>query len=385
MPPYDILVVDDSVFMRKIITDLISEDPAFRVVGAAKNGREGVEMVKKLKPHAVTLDIEMPEMNGLEALKAIMKDHPVPVIMLSSLTQEGAAETIRALEWGAFDFVGKPSGSISLDLHKVKALLLEKLHTAVKAKVRPVTGISWSSRTASAAQAAPPASRTPAAAAPPVPPMRTETPAAKPPERIRSAGAGVQTFDHLVAIGTSTGGPRALHQVLSDMPDHYPAPVLIVQHMPPNFTKSLAQRLDSISKLTVVEAENGMVLERGTAYVAPGGYHMTVARNGTQSYKIHLSKDEPRGGHRPSVDTMFESLLPLKELKRHIVIMTGMGADGAKGMQALKQAGAITTIAESEETCVVYGMPRAAVELGCVMHVVPQQQIAGMLIQSVGR
>ncbi|WP_426447064.1 protein-glutamate methylesterase/protein-glutamine glutaminase [Paenibacillus sp. S-38] len=379
MPPYDILVVDDSVFMRKIITDLISEDPAFRVVGSAKNGREGVEMVKKLKPHAVTLDIEMPEMNGLEALKIIMKDHPVPVIMLSSLTQEGAAETIRALEWGAFDFVGKPSGSISLDLHKVKKLLLEKLHTAVKARVRPVTGVSWTTRTAPAASPAP---VKPAAAAPS---SRMETPAAKPPERTRTGAAGVQGFDHLVAIGTSTGGPRALHQVLSDMPDNYPAPVLIVQHMPPNFTKSLAQRLDSISKLSVVEAENGMVIERGTAYVAPGGYHMTVARNGTQSYRIHLSKDEPRGGHRPSVDTMFESLLPLKELKRHIVIMTGMGADGAKGMQALKQAGAVTTIAESEETCVVYGMPRAAVELGCAMHVVPQQQIAGMLIQSVGR
>ncbi|MCZ8520035.1 MULTISPECIES: protein-glutamate methylesterase/protein-glutamine glutaminase [Paenibacillus] len=382
MAPFDILVVDDSVFMRKIITDLISEDPAFRVVGVAKNGKEGVEMVKKLKPHAVTLDIEMPEMNGLEALKLIMKDHPVPVIMLSSLTQEGASETIRALEWGAFDFVGKPSGSISLDLHKVKKLLLEKLHTAVKAKVRRVTSVSWSAPAAPAVPAPKPAAKPSAASAPPLP--RTDTPSVKPPERSRS-DAGLQSFDHLVAIGTSTGGPRALHQVLSDMPDQYPAPVLIVQHMPPNFTKSLAQRLDSISKLKVVEAENGMILERGTAYVAPGGFHMTVARNGSQSYKIHLSKDEPRGGHRPSVDTMFESLLPLKELKRHITIMTGMGADGAKGMQALKQAGAVTTIAESEETCVVYGMPRAAVELGCVMHVVPQQQIAGMLIQSVGR
>ncbi|MBP2439654.1 MULTISPECIES: chemotaxis response regulator protein-glutamate methylesterase [unclassified Paenibacillus] len=360
MAPFDVLVVDDSIFMRKIISDFISEDPGLRVVGTAKNGREAIEMVKKLNPHAVTMDIEMPEMNGLDALRTIMREHPVPVIMLSSLTQDGATETIRALELGAFDFVGKPSGSISLDLYKVKQNLLEKLRVAVRTRMK---GIQVPTRSAAASlQAAKPAVKL---------------------ERKSTIPRG-GSFEHLVAIGTSTGGPRALHQVLSQIPDGFGAPVLIVQHMPPNFTKSLAQRLDSSSYLRVVEAEAGMVLESGTAYVAPGGFHMTATRNGAHSYKIHLSKEEHRNGHRPSVDVMFESLLPLKELKRHIVIMTGMGSDGSKGMMALKQSGAITTIAEAEQTCVVYGMPRAAVELGCVTHVLPQQQIAGKLIQAVG-
>lgn len=375
--PFDVLVVDDSIFMRKIISDFISEDPMLRVVGTARNGKEAVEQVKKLKPHAVTMDIEMPEMNGLEALRVIMKECPVAIIMLSSLTQEGAFETIKALEWGAVDFVGKPSGSISLDLHKVKAQLLEKLHMAVRMNVskfaapRPSQSFN---RLQPKSKPTPPAQRI-AFSVPLNPPI-----AANKGTLVRSQ-AGIE---QLVAIGTSTGGPRALHQVLSELPSELAAPVVIVQHMPPNFTRSLAQRLDSISGLKVVEAEDGMPLENGSAYVAPGGFHMAVARNGTGAYRIHLSKEEPRGGHRPSVDVLFESLLPLKELKRHIVIMTGMGSDGAKGMLALKQSGAVTTIAESEDTCIVYGMPRAAVELNCVMHVLPQQEIAGKLIAAVG-
>ncbi|CAG7602845.1 Protein-glutamate methylesterase/protein-glutamine glutaminase [Paenibacillus solanacearum] len=370
MQPFDVLVVDDSVFMRKIISDLISDDPAFRVVGTARNGKEGVEMVKRLNPHVVTLDIEMPEMNGLEALRVIMQEHPVPVIMLSSLTQEGAQETIQALESGAVDFVGKPSGSISLDLHKVKRLLLEKLHMAVKTKAR-----QFASPIAPAPKLAPRPKPTPK---PVFKAKETANGSADPSVRERTAG-----FEHLIAIGTSTGGPRALHQVLSGFPEQFPAPVVIVQHMPPNFTRSLAQRLDSISHLRVVEAENGMSLEAGTAYVAPGGYHMCIARNGARAYRIHLTKEDPRSGHRPSVDVLFESLLPLKELKRHAVLMTGMGSDGARGMQALKRSGAVTTIAEAESTCIVYGMPRAAVELKCVTHILPQQDICGHLVQTV--
>ncbi|MDQ1913328.1 chemotaxis response regulator protein-glutamate methylesterase [Paenibacillus sp. GD4] len=362
MPAYDVLVVDDSVFMRKMISDFITSDPEFRVVATAKNGKEAVELIKKHRPRAVTMDIEMPEMNGLEALRIVMREQPTPVIMLSSLTQEGAAETIKALEWGAFDFVGKPSGSISLDLHKVKDLLLEKLRAAVKSNAKkfadPVFPVSLKNK------------------------LTTPTLAKQTANQHGTAGNDLTRFEHLVAIGTSTGGPRALHKVLSELPSGFPAPIVIVQHMPPGFTKSLAQRLDSVSQIRVVEAEEGMRLESSTAYVAPGGYHLTVARSGPQ-YKIHLSHEQPRGGHRPSVDVMFESLLPLKELKRHIVIMTGMGSDGAKGMLALKQSGALTTIAESEETCIVYGMPRAAVELQCVTDIVPQQSIARKLATAV--
>ncbi|MDF2964044.1 MAG: chemotaxis protein CheY [Paenibacillus sp.] len=365
MQTYGVLVVDDSVFMRKIITDLISEDPQFKVMATAKNGKEAVEMVKRLRPDAVTMDIEMPEMNGLDALKAIMVEQPTPVIMLSSLTKDGARETITALDRGAVDFIGKPSGSISLDLHKVKTALLEKLHIAVKTNVSKFQLNPLISKPLSKPMAA------------------SESVVASMTEKQMQQLKPSPQVNQLVAIGTSTGGPRALHQVMSHIPGLLPAPIVIVQHMPPNFTKSLAQRLDSVSELKVVEAENGMILQNGTAYVAPGGYHMTVARNGPGLYKIHISQEEPRGGHRPSVDVLFESLLPLKELKRHIVLMTGMGADGAKGMLALKQAGAVTTIAESEETCIVYGMPRAAVELNCVMHVLPQQAIALKLSQSV--
>lgn len=370
MNPYKILVVDDSIFMRKMITDMITEDAQFQVIGTAKNGKEAVNMVKMLKPDAITMDIEMPEMNGLDALKIIMDIQPTPVIMLSSLTQDGARETIVALERGAVDFVGKPSGSISLDLHRVRELLLEKLHIAVKTNVLKF--------------------RSNPVVTPPIPrakavPRIEELPKVTKEHTVPhlSHQQGSSQVQQIVAIGTSTGGPRALHQVVSHIPGHLPAPVVIVQHMPPNFTKSLAQRLNSVSELHVVEAEEGMILQNGHAYVAPGGFHMTVARNGPGVYKIHISKEEARGGHRPSVDILFESLLPLKELKRHIVLMTGMGADGAKGMLALKNAGAVTTIAESEETCIVYGMPRAAVELKCVMHVLAQQEIAPKLAQVV--
>lgn len=367
MPPYKVLIVDDSVFMRKIISDLVSEHPNFHVVGTAKNGKEAIGMVKTLKPDVVTMDIEMPEMNGLDALSAIMKEAPTPVIMLSNLTQDGARETIRALELGAIDFVGKPSGSISLDLFKVKSLLHEKLEIAVKSKLRAPLARPEPPRLAP--EAAPPG---------PAPSLRqAKTGTDKP------ANPEGQKFIHLVAIGTSTGGPRALQQVLTQIPEHFPAPILIVQHMPPNFTQSLAVRLDSISRIRVVEAQDGMTLAAGTAYIAPGGFHMSVLREPGGMYRIRTSKEEPRSGHRPSVDVMFESVLPLHELKRHIVLMTGMGSDGAKGMLALREAGAVTTIAESEETCVVYGMPRAAVELNAAMHTVPVFDIPGKLVKAV--
>ncbi|KIL39230.1 chemotaxis protein CheY [Gordoniibacillus kamchatkensis] len=365
---YRILVVDDSVFMRRIISDLIAEDPELEVIGTARNGKEAVEQVKLLRPQAVTLDVEMPEMNGLEALRHIMSEAPTPVIMLSSLTQEGARETIRALELGAFDFICKPSGSISLDLYKVKQQLHEKLRAAVKANVKKASPL--------AAQAALPPKPAPAAPA--------ARGAAAVPNAAADKPAGSTQFEHLIAIGTSTGGPRALHHVVSQLPSNLPAPVLIVQHMPPNFTKSLAQRLNDVSRVKVVEAEDGQVLETGTAYVAPGGWHMTAHRDSKHVYRIRLNKDDPRSGHRPSVDVLFESLVPLKELKRHAVIMTGMGSDGARGMLAMRQSGAVTTIAEAEESCVVYGMPRAAAKLNAATDVLMQQDIARKLAQSVG-
>jgi len=371
MPAYKVLVVDDSAFMRKMISDMISEVPQFQVIATAKNGKDAVEKVKELNPDVVTMDVEMPEMNGLQAVKAIMEEHPVPIIMLSSLTEAGAKETIMALEFGAIDFIRKPSGSISLDVYKVSSLLAEKLKVAVGTKVRKIEAAP----SRPLFRPAQPAMRPPGQVAKPEKPKAPDLP-----ERSSSAS---HKFTQIVAIGTSTGGPRALQQVLSGIPEQFPAPILIVQHMPPNFTKSLAHRLDTLSPIHVVEAEDGTVVHSGTAYIAPGGYHMSLLHESTGSYRIRLTKDEPRNGHRPSVEVLFESLLPFKELTRHVVIMTGMGSDGARAMQTLKAAGVESTIAESEETCVVYGMPRAAVELNCVKYVLPLPEISEKLIHLV--
>jgi len=355
MRRYTVMVVDDSAFMRKIISDLIAEDLEFDVIGTAKNGKEAVEKASEWKPDVITLDVEMPVMNGLEALQAIMSNEPIPIIMLSSLTDEGARETIKALELGAVDFVRKPSGSISLDLFKVKDLLLDKLKIAVRAKVKRIQPLETL--------------------------MIADT-------KVRTVGRDISVHDsaakleYIVAIGTSTGGPKALQTVLSNIPAHFPAPILVVQHMPPNFTKSLAQRLNSNCELRVVEAEQHMEVSPGTVYIAPGGYHMKLLKKSNQ-FRIELTKEDIRSGHRPSVDILFESLVPFNELKRYAVIMTGMGADGAKAMKLLKSSGAKATIAEAEETCIVYGMPRAAVELNAVDYIVKLPAIAGKLDEMI--
>jgi two-component system chemotaxis response regulator CheB len=357
MNTFKVLVVDDSAFMRKLISDLILQDSSFEVIATARNGKEALDKVIEHKPDLITMDIEMPEVNGLEALESIMQKCPTPVIMLSSLTAEGAKETIQALELGAVDFVQKPSGSISMDLQKVKHLLIEKLKIASQTKVfqykKPINRV----------------------------PSQTVTKQPKAKKAYKSMPK--TSFDQLVAIGTSTGGPRALQKVITELPANFPAPLLIVQHMPPNFTKSLAQRLDSLSAIQVVEAEDGQLIESGVAYIAPGGWHMKLNQIHKGQYHIQLTNEEPRSGHRPSVDVMYESLLPHQELKKHIVIMTGMGSDGAKAMKALYNLGVESTIAESEETCIVFGMPRSAIELKSVDYVLPLQEIAGKLISLV--
>jgi two-component system chemotaxis response regulator CheB len=357
MEPFKVLVVDDSAFMRKLISDLVMQDPRYKVIATARNGEDAIEKTKQLKPDIITMDIEMPEMNGLEALRLIMEIQPTPIVMLSSLTADGAEETIRALELGAVDFVRKPSGSISMDLEKIQSVLLEKLKLASQTKVFNYKKTQL------------PASPT----------LQSVPKAIK--ERVSFSKK--KTFEDLVAIGTSTGGPRALQQVITQLPANFPAPLLIVQHMPPNFTKSLAQRLDSLSEIHVVEAEDGQLIENGVAYIAPGGWHMKMSQSTDQQYRIQLTKEEPRSGHRPSVDMMYESLLPHQEFRKHLVIMTGMGSDGAKAMKALYDSGVESTIAESEQTCIVYGMPRSAIELKAAMHVLPLQDIAGKLIELV--
>ncbi|MDR0270062.1 chemotaxis response regulator protein-glutamate methylesterase [Paenibacillus sp.] len=427
MIPYKVLVVDDSAFMRKIFSDLIEKDPAFQVMDTAENGREAVEKIARLKPDVVTMDVEMPEMNGLEALKQIMAANPLPVIMLSGINEEGMKETIMALESGAFDFIRKPSATFSQHIDQVGDTLLEQLKAAMSARERraafraeeekrrrhkadamqtfpgrAVIPKSDKVEQESLKRQTPILRKTEAALARPELrniEVKKSKPASPPTESLQetvvtyeSASPAVraahpvgqrQAFTHLVAIGCSTGGPRALKAVLEKLPVNFPAPVVIVQHMPPNFTKSLAQRLNSFSPLEVVEAEDGMVLNAGYAYVAPGGRNMRVARESSGCFALALSGDEPKNGHRPSVDVLFESLLPLDSLVRHAVLMTGMGSDGARMMKRLYDAGVSSTFAESEETCIVYGMPRSAIELQCVSHVLPLHEIAAGVARAV--
>jgi len=367
-----VLVVDDSAFMRKVITDILSEDPGIEVIDRARNGLEGIKKVKELQPDVVTLDIEMPVMNGLDALEQLMQNHPVPVVMLSSLTKEGADATIRALELGAFDFVTKPSGSISLDLHTVGARIVSLVKQAAisKAKVKRTSGGGMTARPFANKFLAPsaPANKT-AAVVRAVPAANTDI--------TRSHAS------KLVAIGTSTGGPKALQTVLTALPADFPAPIVIVQHMPPGFTKSLAQRLDTLCQIKVVEAEDGQLVQPGTAYIAPGGFHFEVVQGTGANLTVHLHKAEARNGHRPSVDVLFESISKLARVSKWAVIMTGMGSDGTNGLRQIKASGSVTSVIEDESSCVVFGMPRAAIQAGLADQVVPLEQIAETLVKLV--
>ncbi|HHW38900.1 MAG TPA: chemotaxis response regulator protein-glutamate methylesterase [Bacillales bacterium] len=335
-----VLVVDDSAFMRKLITDFLNEDPRFKVIGTARNGKDAIDKVKKWQPDVVTLDVEMPEMNGLDALQAIMSENPTRVIMLSTTTKEGAENTLLAISYGAVDFIAKPSGAISLDLDKVKEEIITKVLMASKAKVPPL-----------------------------LEDIR--------PCRITTVEKTLKnTVKKLVCIGTSTGGPRALQQVLTKLPKTIEAPILVVQHMPAGFTKSLAVRLDSISDINVKEAEAGDILENGTAYIAPGGYHLKLKTNVGNNITIYLDQTDPVNGHRPSVDVMYESVSEIKNYSKIAVIMTGMGSDGANGLKTLKSSGNTIAIAESEETSVVFGMPKSAIATNLVDEVVNLDRIA---------
>ncbi|MGD7048313.1 chemotaxis response regulator protein-glutamate methylesterase [Rossellomorea marisflavi] len=326
----NVLVVDDSAFMRKLISDYLRSESSIEVIGTARNGEDAIKKIKRLRPDVVTMDIEMPVMNGLEALKVIMDEHPVPVVMLSSTTKEGADETVKAMSIGAVDFLAKPSGTISLDLYKVQSDIVSKVIEASKVNIGKL-----------------------------VPEKSRISPVEGPKLK------GLSAKNALIAIGTSTGGPRALQKVLGELPRAIPAPIVIVQHMPPGFTKSLATRLDGLSDITIKEAEQGEKLKKGTAYIAPGGQHLKIVSKGDDLF-AHLDGGEPVNGHRPSVDVLFGSIADLGHQNTIAVIMTGMGSDGTKGLASLKRMGRARVIAEAEETCIVYGMPKAAVAGGYV-------------------
>ncbi|WP_375195268.1 chemotaxis response regulator protein-glutamate methylesterase [Sphingobium sp.] len=314
-----VLIVDDSPSMRAMLTKLLSSDPLIEVVGTAPEPHAAREMIKTLNPDVVTLDIEMPGMDGLSFLEKIMRLRPMPVIMCSTLTARGAEATIEALRLGAVDCIAKPSGNAQ-EMAQNGALLRKLVKGAARSSVR----------------------RAPA-----------------PPAQIAQ---GARMRDVVIAIGASTGGVEALFSLVGALPPDCP-PVLVVQHMPAAFTNGFAVRMDRESRVKVLEAEHGMTLQRGTVYIAPGGErHMELV--GGSSGRIRLATGDPVTGHRPSVDMLFQSVAPLGS-RAVGVILTGMGSDGAKGLKAMRDMGA-RTLGQSRESCVVYGMPRAAFELGGV-------------------
>lgn len=350
--PIRVLVVDDSAFTRKIISDMLNADPDITVVDVARNGAVGVEKARSLKPDVITLDVEMPVMNGLEALEIIMKEIPTPVVMLSALTQEGAATTLEALEMGAVEFVPKPSGSIVLSVDEIRDIVIEKVKLAAKARLRPQRAGYQSEKTKMRRG-----------------PLKTTR------EGLPRRG---ECSDAVVVIGTSTGGPSALGRVLPVLPADIPAGLLVVQHMPSGFTKSLAARLNDQCQIEVREADEGDGIERGKALVAPGGYHMVVKANG----KVRLSNAPLRNGVRPAIDNTMESAADIYGNKLVGVVLTGMGRDGAEGMAAIKASGG-KTIAEHESTCVIYGMPKAVIERGLADVIVPLDDVGEAIIRSV--
>lgn len=381
MSKIKVLVVDDSAFMRKVIKDMVESEPNLEVVGVARNGQEAIQKVPELKPDVVTLDVEMPVMDGLDTLTELVGKYKLPVIMLSSTTSAGAENTLIALERGAFDFIAKPSGSISLDLHKVKGELLEKIHLAFNNahKISATTSYKFdrykhTKPTLYNKQVI----NKPAVEKPVVEKQspRFMKPPLAPPVNNVNVNAVDSKLKNIVLIGTSTGGPKALQRVLTSLPRLENTAVLIVQHMPASFTQSLAKRLDQLSPHDVVEASNGELIRGGTVYIAPGGFHMTIKALSQKKYAIHLDQEPPRGGHRPSVDVMYESATVIKDLKMVSVIMTGMGKDGTEGLRKLKQVKTnVYSIAEDESTCVVYGMPRSVVEANLINEIAPLDQI----------
>ena len=337
-----VLVVDDSAFFRRIISEIIASDERCLVVGTARNGREALEKVAELKPDVVTMDVNMPVIDGIEALHELMATNPLPVLILSSVAVEGAYVTIRALEEGAVDFLLKPTNWATIQ-QEWKNELIQKLLLAYRAKL--VVGKK---------------------------PRKTpKVKAVQPRERLAQP-----TSKKIVAIGSSTGGPRALKEVCSKFPADFPCSILVVQHMPPLFTRTLAERLNSSSAVEVKEAEDGDLLKPGTVYIAPGDYHMVVSKTGS----ILLNQDPPIGTLRPAVDILFDSLAEHYGPDVVAAVLTGMGSDGRRGAKSIKENGG-TVLAQSEQTCVIYGMPRAIVEAGYADAIVPLDEIAPEIIK----
>jgi two-component system chemotaxis response regulator CheB len=374
-----VLVVDDSGFFRRRVSEILSADPNIQVVGTATNGKEAIDQALALKPDVITMDYEMPMMDGITAVRHIMQRCPTPVLMFSSLTHEGARVTLDALDAGAVDFLPKNFEDISRNPDKVKQLLCEKIHTLSRSNRRA------SAYSAPAPVAAPIAAPAPAPAPSSIGSYSSSAPARAAPAPIASRApapapsspAPKRKGYKLVAIGTSTGGPVALQRVLTQLPANFPAPIVLVQHMPAAFTKAFAERLDKLCRIHVKEAEDGDILRPGLALLAPGGKQMMI--DGRGAVKI-LPGDE-RLNYKPCVDITFGSAAKSYGDKVLAVVLTGMGADGREGARLLKQGGS-TIWAQDEASCVIYGMPMAIVKAELADAVYSLDEIGRHLVEA---
>jgi two-component system chemotaxis response regulator CheB len=347
-----VLVVDDSAFMRRLITQIIDGSPEFRVVGTARNGHDALRQIHALDPQIVTLDVEMPELDGMQTLGYIMSETPRPVVMLSAASTDGGADlTLRCLELGAVDFVRKSSGPISLDLATVSETLLDALRAATQVNLG---GVQLLAR--------------PRFIAP-------ELPTAPPP-----LPTGATT---VVAIASSTGGPRALAEVIPNLPGDLHAAVLIVQHMPAGFTRSLAARLDLMSKLKVAEAVHGEAIQTNRVYLAPGGLHMSIVDDAHGARRIALDSAPPVWGVRPAADPLFNSVARHFGRSAIGVVLTGMGRDGAEGLRQMREAGG-QGVVQDRATSTIYGMPQAALQRAGADRIVPLGEIAPAIVSLLG-
>ena len=369
-----VLIVDDSIFMRKALETLLSGEPDIEIVGMAKNGLEAIEMAEQFKPDIITMDIEMPTMDGITALERIMKSNPTPVIMVSSLTKEGADATLKALDLGAVDFMTKDSQSFGgTDIEKG---LKDKIRKFAKNKslVKLLTPSSTSNFNSNQSFRIPGTHSHPTSVSTPF----AHSSNVDGSKRVVINKTGIK---RVVALGTSTGGPQSLQKVIPLLPADLGVPVVVTQHMPPNFTQSLATRLNTLSKVEVVEAQGKEKLEPNVVYIAKGGYHLKFQKVGASVY-TELSTEPSNVFNIPGVDVMVDSIAEIYGKECLGVIMTGMGSDGCKGLKNLKNMGG-TIIAQNEPSCIVYGMPRAVVDAGIADEIVPLEEIAARITYHV--
>jgi two-component system chemotaxis response regulator CheB len=345
-----VVVVDDSALVRSLLSEIIDREPDMQCVGTAADPLAARETIRNLDPDVITLDVEMPRMDGLDFLARLMRLRPMPVVMVSTLTERGAETTLRALELGAVDFVAKPRIGVADGLRQLARDITDKVRVAARAQVRRAA--------APAGDAAPGGTTAPAAAA--------------------AAPIGRLSTEKIVFVGASTGGTEATREVLVQLPPDFPA-VVITQHMPPGFTRSYAARLDGLCRIRVKEASDGERVLPGHAYIAPGGLHLSVERSGA-NYLARVRDGEPVNRHKPSVEVLFESAARVVGPNALGLMLTGMGADGARAMRAMRDAGA-WNICQDEASCVVFGMPREAIAAGAADEVLPLTRIAPRLIE----